>query len=136
MPTKIVDFSARSKIIRAEPFNAHFWECTPMEFKAYLGKPREFLKKMSIGIPPNCRIETTIENHGWLGDEAPDFDGENDTIICNVGYGTVDRDVYRVISYARDSSGTGEIEKQLLHKPNQQQVKNKTERRKKKRKAR
>ncbi|CAN7757632.1 hypothetical protein LJR084_007064 [Variovorax sp. LjRoot84] len=134
MPTKIVDFSARSKIIRAEPFNAHFWECTPLEFKAYLGKPREFLRRMGIGLPADCRIETTIENHDWLGQEAPDFDGENDTVICNVGSGNVARHVYRVISYAHDRSAIGEFEKQLLHKANQQQVKEKV-RRGKKRKA-
>ncbi len=29
MPAKIVDLSARSSIIEAEPFGLHFWECTP-----------------------------------------------------------------------------------------------------------
>src|SRR5688500_18627484 len=33
MPTKIVDLSSRSEIIRDEPFHVHFWECTPSEYK-------------------------------------------------------------------------------------------------------
>ena len=66
MPTKIVDLSARSEIIRDEPFHVHFWECTPQEFLAYLGTPRKFLSAMGIKIPADCRIETTIENNdGW-----------------------------------------------------------------------
>jgi hypothetical protein len=134
MPTRIVDFSARSEVIRAEPFHVHFWECTPAEFKAYLGKPREFLNRMGIAIPSDCRIETTIENHDWLGEEAPNFESENDTIICNVGGGSVARDVYRVVSYAHDKSRFGEFKKQLLHKTGQQQTREKASR-KSKRKA-
>lgn len=131
MPTKIVDLSARSEIIRAEPFSAHFWECTPLEFKAYLGKPRAFLEKMGIGLPGSCRIETTIENHDRLGEEAPDFDGDSDAVICNLGHGSVGREVYHVTCYARDRAAAGEFKKQLLHKPDRQQVKEKAERRKK-----
>ena len=69
MPTKIVDLSARSEIIKDEPFHVHFWECTPREFLKYLGNPRPFLESMGIKIPANCRIETTIENNDWLGSE-------------------------------------------------------------------
>jgi hypothetical protein len=36
MPAKIVDLSARSSIIEAEPFGLHFWECTPKEFSQLL----------------------------------------------------------------------------------------------------
>ena len=61
MPTKIVDLSARSEIIRDEPFHVHFWECTPAEFRKYLVAPRAFLEKMGIKFPRDCRIETTIE---------------------------------------------------------------------------
>ena len=71
MPTKIVDLSARSEIIRDEPFHVHFWECTPREFLKYLGGPRAFLESMGIKLPSNCRVETTIENHDWLGERAP-----------------------------------------------------------------
>jgi hypothetical protein len=131
MPTKIVDFSARSEIIRAEPFHVHFWECTPSEFKAYLGKPRGFLMRMGIVIPSDCRIETTIENHDWLGEVAPNFESENGTIICNVGGGNVARHVYRVVSYAHDRSTIGEFKKQLLHNADQQQVEEGPKRKKK-----
>src|SRR5437660_8608206 len=62
MPAKIVDLSARSSIIEAEPFGLHFWECTPKEFLNYLKDPRGFLASMGIKLPKNCRIETTIEN--------------------------------------------------------------------------
>jgi len=46
MPAKIVDLSARSTIIEAEPFVLHFWECTPKEFLTYLKDPRGFLASM------------------------------------------------------------------------------------------
>ncbi|ODU12299.1 MULTISPECIES: hypothetical protein [Variovorax] len=125
MPAKIVDFSARSKVIRDEPFNVHFWQCTPAEFRAYLGRPRDFLHKLGIVVPGDCRIETTIENHDWLEHEAPEFasEGGNDTVICNMGSGAATRSVYRVVSYARDQASTGDVEKALLHRANRQQVK-------------
>lgn len=125
MPTHIVDFSARSKVIRAEPFNAHFWQCTPTEFRTYLGRPREFLRKLGIVVPRECRIETTIENHDWLEDQAPEFESEsgNDTVICNMGSGAAARSVYRVVSYARDEAATGNFKKALLHDVDRQQVK-------------
>ena len=43
MPAKIVDLSARSTIIEAEPFGLHFWECTPKEFLTYLKDPPRIL---------------------------------------------------------------------------------------------
>jgi hypothetical protein len=125
MPTKIVDLSARSEIIKDEPFHVHFWECTPREFLKYLGNPRPFLESMGIKIPASCRIETTIENHDWLGERAPGFKAANGTIICNVGGGNVARAVYRVVSYAHDHSTIGKFRKQLLHAPTEQQVKGK-----------
>ena len=66
MPSKIVDLSARSSIIEAEPFGLHFWECTTKEFLDYLLDPRGVLASMGIKLPASCRIETTIENHDWL----------------------------------------------------------------------
>jgi hypothetical protein len=122
MPTKIVDLSARSEIIRDEPFHVHFWECKPSEYKKYLGDPRSFLKAMGIKIPKDCRIETTIENHDWLGDHAPGMASSNGTIICNVGGGNVARTVYRVVSYGHDHSTIGKYKKDLLHAPSEQSV--------------
>lgn len=122
MPTKIVDLSARSEIIRDEPFHVHFWECTPAEYGRFLGAPRRFLEAMGIRLPRNCRIETTIENHDWLGDHAPGLRSSNGTIICNVGGGNVARSVYRIVSYAHDHSTVGKFKKQLLHAPEVQQV--------------
>lgn len=125
MPTKIVDLSARSEIIRDEPFHVHFWECTPDEYLVYLGNPKDFLQRMGINLPKDCRIETTIENHDWLGEHAPGMKSDNGTIICNVGGGNVARHVYRVVSYGHDHSTIGKFKKALLHSPEQQQVENK-----------
>lgn len=122
MPTKIVDLSARSEIIRDEPFHVHFWECTPAEYRQFLGSPRAFLAKIGIRIPAACRIETTIENHDWLAAHAPNFKSANGTIICNVGGGNVARPVYRIVSYAHDHSTIGKFRKQLLHSPSLQEV--------------
>ncbi|MCA3365946.1 MAG: hypothetical protein INF79_10075 [Roseomonas sp.] len=122
MPSKIVDLSARSEIIREEPFHLHFWECTPAEYKKYLGDPRSFLEGMGIKIPKDCRIETTIENHDWLGEHAPNMKSSNGTIICNVGGGNVARQVYRVVSYGHDHASIGKYKKALLHHPDAQEV--------------
>jgi hypothetical protein len=70
MPRKIIDFSALSEIIRHELFMLHFWESTPLEALAYLKHPRQELAKMGIELPPDCRVETTIENHDWLSDHS------------------------------------------------------------------
>ena len=122
MPSKIVDLSARSEIIKNEPFHVHFWECTPAEYKTFLGNPREFLLKMGIKIPKDCRIETTIENHEWLGQHAPNWKSDNGTIICNVGGGNIARAVYRIVSYGHDHTTIGKFKKDLLHSPDVQEV--------------
>lgn len=121
MPAKIVDFSARSEIIRDEPFHLHLWECTPHEYLEYLEDPKSFLSKLGITISYDCRIETTIENHDWLGAHSPNFLSANGTIICNFGGGNVARDVYRVVSYGHDHSTIGHYKKTLLHNPDEQQ---------------
>jgi len=121
MPSKIVDLSARSEIIKNEPFHVHFWECTPEEYKAYLFNPRKFLAKMGIKIPKKCRIETTIENHDWLGIHARNLESDNGTIICNVGGGNIARSVYRVVSYGNDHDAIGKFKKKLLHNPKKQE---------------
>src|SRR5215475_3424945 len=86
MPSKIVDLSARSKIIEAEPFGLHFWECTPAEFLSYLLDPRGTLVSMGIKLPKGCRVETTIENHDWLSTNTKKLAAKDGpVIICNVG---------------------------------------------------
>ena len=122
MPSKIVDFSARSKILRDEPFALHFWECTPSEYLDLLKNPRKVLNEMKIHIPVECRIETTIENHDWLGEVTDGFSKANGTIVCNVGGGNIARTVYRIISYAHDHSAIGKHHKELLHSPDDEQV--------------
>ena len=122
MPSKIVDLSARSAIIRDEPFHVHFWECSPKEFLAQLKNPRKFLTQMGVELPANCRIETTIENHDWLEEHTRGLTAANGTIVCNVGGGNVARGVYRIVSYAHDHSSIGKFKKQLLHSPGEEQV--------------
>lgn len=122
MPSKIVDLSARSAIIRDEPFHLHFWECTPEEYLDFLRDPRKTLSGMGVDIPGDCRIETTIENHDWL---SANTDGlrkaDGDTIICNVGGGNVGRAVYRIVSYAHLHEAIGQYKKKLLHAEDKQE---------------
>jgi hypothetical protein len=126
MPAKIVDLSARSSIIEAEPFGLHFWECTPKEFLTYLKDPRGFLASMGIKLPKNCRIETTIENHDWLSANTRKLAADNGpVIVCNVGGGNVavTRNIYRVVSYAHTHDAIGKFKKTLLHSRNEQERK-------------
>ncbi len=122
MPSKIVDFSARSKILYNEPFHVHFWECKPSEYLEFLKNPRKTLAEMKIDIPEDCRIETVIENHDWLSNHTNGLAGENGTIICNVGGGNIARSVYRIVSYAHDHSSIGKFKKTLLHSPNEEEA--------------
>lgn len=117
MPSKIVDFSARSEILRAEPFHLHFWECTPEEYVRFLFDPRGTMAEIGIDLPEDCRVETTIENHDWLSRHTGGLQSSNGTIICNVGGGNIARDVYRVVSYAHDHESIGKFDKRLLHDP-------------------
>jgi hypothetical protein len=123
MPSKIVDLSARSAIIKDEPFHVHFWECTPAEYLSFLKDPRKVLSKMGIDIPKSCRIETIIENHDWLSAHTKGLMSANGTIICNVGGGNVARDVYRIVSYAHVHAAIGKHRKRLLHGEHEQQRK-------------
>jgi hypothetical protein len=123
MPTKIVDLSARSQIIRDEPFHVHFWECTPAEYLDYLRNPRNFFGAMGINIPQDCRIESTIENHDWIGVHSHGLSRANGTIICNVGGGNVARAVYRVVSYGHEHASIGRYQKDLLHSPDEEEKK-------------
>jgi hypothetical protein len=122
MPRKVVDFSARSEILRQEPFHVHFWECSPDEYLEFLRDPRRQLTELGIDIPDDCRIETTIENHDWLARSTEGLASSNGTIICNVGGGNVARTVYRIVSYAHDHDAIGRFEKKLLHSPDEQEA--------------
>lgn len=73
MPTKIVDLSARSEVIRQEPISARFGECTPLEFKAFLGGPRKFLEtwgspcwRTAASIPPSRTMSASSRMHRTL----------------------------------------------------------------------
>jgi hypothetical protein len=126
MPSKIVDLSARSSIIEAEPFGLHFWECTPAEFVGYLQDPRGVLASMGIKLAKGCRIETTIENHDWLSGNTGKLAAKGGpVIICNVGGGNVAaaRNIYRVISYAHTDDAIGKHKKTLLHSRDAQERK-------------
>jgi len=122
MPSKIVDLSARSRIIRDEPFYVHFWECTPREYLELLKSPKKVLTAMGIEIPAKCRIETTIENHDELEASTKGLTAANGTIVCNVGGGDVARGVYRIVSYAHDKSSIAKFKKKLLHSPDEEEV--------------
>ena len=124
MPSKIVDLSARSEIIRNEPFGLHFWECNPAEYLEYLRDPRAFLAGMGIKLAKDVRIETVIENHDWIStntDKMRKSDGPG--IVCNTGGGNVGiaRKIYRVISYGHTEEDIGKFRKRLLHSPNEQE---------------
>lgn len=123
MPSKVVDFSARSEILKNEPFDVHFWECKPKEYLAFLVNPRGELEKIGIRLPKSCRIETIIENHDWLSQHTKSLGADNGTIICNVGGGNVARDVYRIISYAHLHTEIGKHKKSLLHSAEAQERK-------------
>jgi hypothetical protein len=116
MPSKIIDFSARSKIFHEEPFHLHFWECKPSEYLEFLKNPRKTLEKMKINIPQNCRIQTTMQNHDWLSSATNGLtDADNGTIVCNVGTGNVAWTEYVIVSYAHDHGAIGKHKKELLH---------------------
>ena len=121
MPSKIVDFSARSEILRDEPFHLHFWESTPREILRYLKNPRAELEKMGVVLPDDCRIETMIENHDWLSQHTGGLAANNGTIVCNVGGGNVAKNYYRVAIYGHTEDSIGRFDKALLHAPDQQQ---------------
>jgi len=115
MPRKIVDFSARSRIIRDEPFHLHFWESTPSEVLAFLQDPRGELAKIGIDLPVDCRIETTLENHDWLANNSKGLTGENGTIVCGTGGGNVAKNYYKVSLYGHHTNQIKKFEKKLLH---------------------
>jgi hypothetical protein len=128
MPAKIVDLSARSSIIEAEPFGLHFWEATPQEFMDYLKDPRGVLASMGIKLPKGTRVETTIENHDWMSGNTRKLAAKGGpVIVCNIGTGGVglQRNVYRVVSYAHTHDAIGKHKKTLLHSRNEQERKSK-----------
>jgi hypothetical protein len=80
------------------------------------------MKKMGINIPNECRIETVVENHDWIGDQTDGFAKADGTIICNVGSGEVARSVYRIVSYGHNESAIGKFKKNLLHSSDVEEV--------------
>jgi len=125
MPSKIVDLSARSQVIRDEPWHLHFWESTPEEALAYLRDPRATLKRIGIDLPDECRVETVITNHDWLSARTRGLTAASDNgpiVVCNVGGGNVAINFYRVTMYAHSESEVGKFEKSLLHSPDQESM--------------
>jgi hypothetical protein len=124
MPSKIVDLSARSEIIKNEPFGLHFWECNPAEYLTFLQDPRAFLEGMGIKLAKDVRIETTIENHDWISANTDKMRrAAGPGIVCNVGGGNVGvaRKIYRIISYGHKDEDIGKFRKSLLHSPDEQE---------------
>jgi hypothetical protein len=124
MPSKIVDLSARSEIIKNEPFGLHFWECNPAEYLTFLQDPRTFLEGMGIKLAKDVRIETTIENHDWISANTDKMRrAAGPGIVCNVGGGNVGvaRKIYRIISYGHKDEDIGKFRKSLLHSPDEQE---------------
>lgn len=123
MPHKVVDLSARSRIIRDEPWHLHFWESTPEEALAYLRNPRAELQGIGIELPPDCRIETVITNHDWMAAATRGLTAESANgpiIVCNVGGGNVAINFYRVTMYAHSEEDVGRYQKPLLHSENEE----------------
>lgn len=123
MPSKVVDLSARSRVIRDEPWHLHFWESTPEEALGFLREPRRQLEQMGIELPADCRIETVITNHDWMSARTNGFSRASDNgpiIVCNVGGGDVAINFYRVTMYAHVESDVGRFEKRLLHSPEEE----------------
>jgi hypothetical protein len=54
MPRLIVDLSARSEIIKEEPYDLHFWEMTPREALAFLRDPRKMLTQIGSSFRPSA----------------------------------------------------------------------------------
>ena len=123
MPRKVVDLSARSRIIREEPWHLHFWESTPEEALAYLRNPRAELQNLGIELPGECRIETVITNHDWMSRETQGLTVESEDgpiVICNTGGGDVAINFYRVTMYAHRQEDVGRFEKHLLHREDEE----------------
>jgi hypothetical protein len=126
MPRKLVDLSARSRIIREEPWQLHFWESSPGEALEFLRDPRRELEAMGIRIPPDCRIETVITNHDWIAAATRGFVAEGDDgpiVVCNVGGGDTAINFYRVTMYGHSERDVGRYEKRLLHSEQEEAVK-------------
>jgi hypothetical protein len=123
MPTNVVDFSAVSEIIRAEPWQLHFWELTPAEYFEQVKNPRKFMQKMGIELPENCPIVTEMLNHDFLAAHTEGLAADTPPIkVCNMGGGNTGIAAYRITSYAHLESDVGKFKKKLLHKPEEKKV--------------
>ncbi|HWH94857.1 MAG TPA: hypothetical protein VNT03_13440 [Baekduia sp.] len=118
MPRQVVDVSARSRLFREQPLLSHAWVVSPAEILEFLCHPRSELKKMGIRLPSECQIETVLQNHDWLAGRSHGL--TDDERICVFARGEGDgRRFYRVTLYA--SKNRGAAEKQLLHRPDEEQ---------------
>jgi hypothetical protein len=122
MPNVVVDLSARSRHIRDEPWDLHFWELKAPEALEYLRDPRGKLKEMGIELPEDCRIETVIDNHDWMAANTDNLAAANGILVCNVGGGNVAVNTYRVRMYAHSAEDVGRFDKKLLHSEEEEQV--------------
>lgn len=67
-------------------------------------------------FPEECGIETVIENHDWMAAHTDGLAAADGPIVaCNVGAGSVARDVYRVSMHGHTEGEVGKYEKRLLH---------------------
>ena len=123
MPSKIVDLSARSEIIRDEPFHLHFCECTPCRVSGLPAQPAKNLVRHGHRNPRGLPDRATIENHDWLEANTNGLQASSagPVIICNTGGGNVGRAVYRIISYAHVHDDIGKFKKTLLHPADKQE---------------
>jgi len=123
MPQKIVDLSARSSIIRDEPWHLHFWESTPAELLSFFMNPRGELERMGISLPKDCRIETTVENHDWIAGHTKFAKDNGPIIICGTGGGNIAKNYYKVAFYGHKHADIGHHKKELLHSSSEEQRK-------------
>ena len=101
MPTNVVDFSAVSEIIRDEPWQLHFWELTPDEFRAD-EKP--------------AKVHRPARRREIRAADTPPIK------VCNMRGGNTGIAAYRITSYAHLVSDVGRHKKKLLHQPEEKKV--------------
>ncbi|MFC5924495.1 hypothetical protein [Micromonospora vulcania] len=119
MPSHIVDVSARSKILRAQPLLGHAWVMSPPEALAYLREPRSMLRTLGVRLPAECPIETVLQNHDWLTGHTDGLTAPGEIVVYARGEGDGQR-FYRVLLYASKASRQSP-ERQLLHDPSEEE---------------
>lgn len=117
MSNKVVDLSARSRVIHDGPLLLHYWELTPAEAQAFLVSPRAELEKIGVVLLAGCRIDTTVENHDKLGGQP----GTGLTVLCQ-GTGHVGATHYKVSMHAHVRAAGEAYKKDLLHDRSEQSL--------------